>query len=458
MTTTTQVETDAAGGRAGRKPARGLGLWMATALVAGNMIGSGVFLLPASLAPFGGISIVGWLVTAAGALMLALVFANLSRVFPRIGGPYAYSRMAFGDFIGFQMAWGYWIAIWAGNAAIAVAFVGYLGVFLPAVTASPFASMATGVAAIWVLTGINSLGVRAAGWVQLVTTVAKILPLLAVGLVGIFWLEPAHFLPFNATGGSAFSAVNAVAALTLWAFLGLESASIPADDVEAPERTIPRSTILGTLIATVVYVLGTVAVMGIVPPETLQASTAPFADAARAIWGSGAGQLIAIGALFSTFGALNGWILLQGQIPLAAAKDRLFPARFGGVSANGTPVFGLVVSSILVTVLMATSYSEGLVGVFNFTLLLATMTTLVPYMFTAMGELMLFFQNREAFSGKRFAGSGVVAVLAFLYSIWAVAGSGEDVVFWGSLLLFAGIPVYVWLKWQDQAVQSQDRR
>ncbi len=430
------------------RPKKALGLWMATALVAGNMIGSGVFLLPASLAPYGGISIVGWLATAAGSLLLALVFARLSRIFPRIGGPYAYARMGFGDFVGFEMAWGYWIAVWAGNASIAVAFVGYLGVFFPGLVASNLTAAIAAVVAIWILTALNIAGIRAAGWVQLITTIGKLIPLLAIGLIGVFYLDPSHFTPFNPSGQSGFSAVTSVAALTLWAFLGLESASIPADDVENPERTIPRSTILGTLIATVTYILGTVAVLGIIPSADLANSTAPFADAAKALWGEGAQAFIAIGALISTFGCLNGWILLQGQVPLAAAKDGLFPKQFGLVSRNGTPIFGLIVSSILVTVLMLTNYSHGLVGVFNFTLLLATMTTLVPYMFTAMAELVLFFREPAKFSGQRLAGASVIAILAFAYSIWAVAGSGQEVVFWGSLLLFAGIPVYVWLKWR----------
>ncbi|HKX76648.1 MAG TPA: amino acid permease, partial [Acidimicrobiia bacterium] len=221
-----------------RRPSRlGLGVGLATALVVGNMIGSGVFLLPSALAEYGGISLTGWVFTAAGAVLLALVFARLGRAYPRTGGPYEYSRRAFGDFIGFQTAWGYWIAIWAGNAAIAVAFVGYLATFWPALADSNLLAASVAVGAIWLLTGVNAFGVRAGAWVQGVTTVLKLLPLLAMASIGLFFINMDNFTPFNLSGGSAFAAVTATAALTLWAFIGLESATVPAEDIKDPVRT-----------------------------------------------------------------------------------------------------------------------------------------------------------------------------------------------------------------------------
>ncbi len=433
----------------GASAKRALGPWRSTALVIGNMIGSGVFLLPASLAAYGGISIVGWLFTTAGALLLALVFASLGRAMPRIGGPYAYARAGFGDVIGFQVAWGYWIAIWAGNAAIAIAFAGYLGYFWPGLGDNPLLAALVAIAAIWVLTAINVAGVRPAGSVQLLTTVVKLVPLVGIALAGLFFLDAASFTPFNASGESGFSAVTSVAALTLWAFIGLESATVPAEDVDDPNRTIPRSTIIGTVVTAAVYILGTVAVMSVIPREALTNSTAPFADAANAMFGSWAGAVVAVGALFSTFGCLNGWILLQGQVPLAAARDNLFPALFGRVSAGNTPVNGLVISSILVTILTVLNYNARLVDVFNFFLLLATMTTLVPYVFTAMAELMLFIADPARFDARRLGGAAVIAVLAFAYSLWALYGAGAEVVLWGTILLLAGLPVYVWMRWRQ---------
>jgi APA family basic amino acid/polyamine antiporter len=429
---------------------RKLGLWMATALVIGNMVGSGVFLLPSALSEYGGISLVAWGFTAAGAILLALVFARLGRAYPERGGPYAYSRRAFGDFIGFQTAWGYWIAVWAGNAAIAVVFVSYLGHFWDELTTNNLLAAVVALAAIWFLTWINVLGVRQGGVVQAITTVLKLVPLVAIGLVGLFFLHADNFSdPFNPSGESAYGAITAAAALTLWAFIGLESATVPAEDVADAERTIPRSTIIGTVVTAAIYVLGTVAVMGVIPAATLSGSTAPFVDAAEEIFGSWATDWVAAGAAISAFGALNGWILLQGQIPMAAARDRLFPAFFGHATRSGTPWVGLIVSSVLVTGLMFMNYTKGLVDQFEFVILLATLTTLVPYAYSAAAQLMLFVSDRGRFVGVRFVKDSIIAMLAFGYSLWAIGGSGYEVVFKGFLLLLAGIPVYVFMKWQQ---------
>jgi len=428
-------------GSKGRK----IGLVLATALVVGNMIGSGVFLLPASLASFGGISLVGWVLSAAGALALALVMARLAKMIPKAGGPYAYTREGLGDLPAFLVAWGYWVSIWAGNAAISVAFVGYMAVFFPPLAANPALGAGAAVTTIWFLTGVSCWGVREAGILQFWTTVLKLLPLVALGTIGLLFLEPAHFVPFNATGGSSFSAITATAALTLWAFTGLESATIPADSVEDPGRTIPRATIIGTIVAAVVYILASVGVMGAMPAEELALSTAPFADAATRIWGGWAGSAIALGAAIAAFGALNGWVLLQGQMPLAAARDGLFPKVFGKVSERGTPVPGLVISSVLVTLLIGLNFSASLVDQFTFIILLATLSVLVPYVLSSVSELVIFVRDRESFSGERLVGASIIAVLALLYSLWAIVGIGMDVVFWGFLLLLAGVPIY-WMQ------------
>lgn len=441
--------TNPAGGGETSRPRlkREIGLWVATALVLGNMIGSGVFLLPASMAGQGSVSLFGWALTGVGALLLALVFATLGRAYPRTGGPYAYARRAFGDFVGFQTAWGYWIAIWAGNAAITVAFVGYLSVFWPELGSSGLLAAGVGIAAIWLLTLTNILGVRQGGAVQLATTILKFVPLAVVGLVGMFFIEGGNFSPFAPQG--VLPGVTTAAALTLWAFIGLESATVPAEEVRDPERTIPRATIIGTLMATAVYVAATVAVMGVIPNAELAKSASPFADAATAIFGGWAGRAIALVAMVSAFGCLNGWILLQGRIPLAAAEDGLFPAVFARVSgARRTPVVGLVVSSVLVSGLMLLNYTQGLVQQFNFVILLATLTTLVPYAYTAAAQLVMLFADRERFQVRSFALHAAIALLAFAYSVWAIVGAGTDVIAKGFVLLMAGIPVYVFLKWR----------
>lgn len=425
-----------------------LGLWMLTALVTGNMIGSGIFLLPASLASYGSISLLAWIFTSAGALLIGLVFAKLSTIMPRIGGPYAYCREGFGDFVGFQMAYNYWIALWVGNAAIAVAFTGYLGFFIPALHGNAFLSFLVSASMVWLMTIVNIIGVRHAGLVQLVTTVLKLMPLLLIATLGLLFIDPENLKHFNLTGKSDFSALTGAATLTLWAFIGLESATVPAENVENPQRNIARATILGVLITAAVYIFSTLAVMGAIAPEQLKHSTAPFADAAKIMFGPVGGVLIAIGAVISCFGALNGWTLLQGQIPLAAARDGLFPKIFAKETRSGTPVMGLIISSVLITLLLLLTLSENLVKQFTFIILLATLASLIPYLFTTMAQLIVFIKHREMFKGKRLLGSVIIAILASAYAFWTIAGSGQEIVYYGVLLLFSSIPVYAWMKWR----------
>jgi APA family basic amino acid/polyamine antiporter len=429
---------------------RSMGLWMATALVVGNMIGSGVFLLPASLAGTAGpVSILAWVFTGAGAILLALVFAGLGRALPRTGGPYAYARRAFGDFIGFQTAWGYWIAVWAGNAAIAVAFVAYATVFWPTLGDNNLLAAFVGIGLIWLLTAANVLGARESGILQVVTTVLKFVPLALIGLIGLFFIDAGNYEPFAPSG--TWTAISAAAPLTLWAFIGLESATVPAEEVRDPERTIPRATILGTVITTVLYIVATISIMGILPTDQLAGSTSPFADAAGQIFGGGWDKVIAAVAMISTLGALNGWIMLQGRVPLAAAEDGLFPAAFARVHGKrGTPVFGLVASSVLVTALMLMNYTKGLVDAFTFVILLATLTTLVPYAYSAAAQAYLYVTERDRFRPRNFVRDLIVASLAFAYSVWAIAGSGQEIIAKGFMLLLAGVPIYVATRWWQQ--------
>lgn len=440
---------------------RSLGLSMATALVIGNMVGSGVFGLPASLASTGPISLLAWGFTGVGALLLALVFANLGRAYPQTGGPYAYARRAFGDFAGFWTAWGYWIAAWAGNAAIAVIFVSYGSVFWPSLATNNALAFAVGFSVIWLLTLVNIAGVRESGLVQLVTTVLKFVPLVLIGVIGLFYMRSGNFTPFDPNHVSLvghWHAISFAATLTLWAFLGLESATIPAEEVKDPERTLPRATMLGTGATTAMYVLATVAIMGVIPSATLAKSNAPFADAANSIFGSSIlgmspAKIVAAVAMISTFGALNGWILIQGRVPLAAAQDGLFPKQFAQVSGTRkTPVVGLVASSVLLTILLGMNYQASLTDTFTKIIILATITTLVPYAFAAGAQLVLMFREPERFSGRRLTVDATVAILAFLYSFWMIYGAGQEYIAQGFLLLMAGIPVYVFLKWR----QSKD--
>jgi APA family basic amino acid/polyamine antiporter len=417
-------------------PSRPIGFWTATALVTGNMIGSGLFLLPSSLAPFGAASLLGWAASAIGAMLLAVVFARLGRLHSQSGGPYAFARHAFGDFVGYFVAWSYWVSIWCSVAAIAIAFTGYAGSLVPALSSSPLVSALCAAAVVWICTGINLLGLRAAGGTQLWTTVAKVGALVLFVAVAAFYVDAKHFKPFNPTSLPSFDLMTATATLTLWAFLGLECATIPAGEVRDPEKTVPRATLTGTAIAIVVTIAACTAVMGLVPATSLARSTAPFADAMQQMLGTTAGQLTAALAALACFGALNGWVLLLGQLPLAVARDGLFPLAFAKQDRNGTPRVGLVIGSVLATVLVLSNYTSTVVNLFTWAILLSTAAALLPFVVCAAALLRL---------ERTHALITLAATMALVYACWALLlGAGTQALIWGTGLLLAGIPMYVW--------------
>ena len=418
---------------------RQIGLGIATTLVLGNMIGSGVFLLPASLAPYGGYSLVGWIISAIGALLLAGVFFRLSKRAPRAGGPYAYSREAFGDCAGFLVAWVYWIALVGGNATIAVAFASYMSAFVPALGAHPLYGALTAMAAVWVLIAVNISGIRSAGTLQVVTTTLKILPLLALALFGFVHFNP-HFLAPGPHAGSPLSAINICVAATLFAFIGVECATIPAGHVRDPEKTIPRATLLGTAIAATLYIACTAAVMGLLPASELATSQAPFADAGRLLWGGWAGWLIAGAAAISCFGALNGWTLIAGQFPHAVAKDGLFPKFFAHESARGTPVPALLVAGVINSLMVLANYSRGMVAMFTFMVLLTTLGNVVCYLVCTIADGVLAHRSGRPLRLREL----LLAIGAFGFCLWAVIGAGKEAVFWNVVLLALGVPLYAW--------------
>jgi basic amino acid/polyamine antiporter, APA family len=428
-----------ADGRVSSPSTRDIGLWMTVALVMGNMIGSGIFLLPASLASYGAVGLAGWLISTAGALLLAAVFAHLSQLHAAAGGPYAYTRRAFGDLAGFLVAWGYWISMWAGLGALAVAFVGYLGAVFPILTHTPARGALVATGAVWLLIGVNTAGVRSAAWVQVVTTVLKTAPLVAVGAVGLLHFDSSHFVVTQSGPRAIIIAMSGAATLTLWAFQGLESATVPATSIQDPDRTIPRATLLGTLLTAIVYIASTVGVMSLLVPGSLGQSQAPFADAARVLWGDAGATIVALGASISAFGALNGWVLLVGQLPLAVAEDGLFPRVFARRSRRGTPALGMLIAGVLTTGLIALNYTRGLVDLFTFFILLSTLTTLIPYVSSSMA-VFLFADSRHAGVSRAI---GTAAAFAFAYSLWAIAGAGQEATYWGFILLVVGLPVYV---------------
>ncbi|MFL6575222.1 MAG: amino acid permease [Povalibacter sp.] len=426
---------------------RKMGFWMCLALVVGNIIGSGVFLLPASLAPYGLNSVLGWIVTAAGALVLASVFAELARVYPQAGGPYVYPRVAFGECTGFLMAWAYWISVWVGNAAISIATVASLSELVPQLKTTVGAPAITACALIWILTVLNWRGVRYAGAFQIVTTALKLLPLLAVIVLAcvLFGEQNAAVIKVEAQPFT-LSAVTASATLTLWALLGLESATVPAEHVIDPQRTIPRATLLGTFVAALVYVAASTTVILLIPGSQLAESNAPFADVVRIFWGESAAKLLALFTFISGFGALNGWILLQGEMPRVLAREGIFPQIFARESRYGTPGPALFITSVLATPLVLMNYTASMVQIFTFTVLLSTSVFLVMYLFCSLAALKLAWRGDLGMQGRRVQGMLIVAALAAFYSLWTLYGAGAEAFWWSMALFVAGLPVYFWMK------------
>lgn len=421
---------------------RKLGFWACVALVVGNIIGSGIFLLPKSLGPYGLNALWGWLLTAAGSMLLALVFAALSRAFPRATGPQDYTAAAFGAPVSFVVVWSYWISNWIGNVALATAAISYLSDALPALANPSIAPWAT-LALIWLLTAINAWGMQAVNRVQVVSTVLKIIPLLAVAGLGV-WLLFGHHAGTHAGALTAtpfrLADVTAAATLTLWALTGFESAAVVAPTVRNPERTVPRASLLGVALAAVLYILASTTVMALLPAAQLAKSNAPFADAAAPFFGSASAHWLALFAAISCIGALNGWLFLNAQLTAYLARAGLFPARLGRDSVRGTPVAALCLNSVLTTAMLAMNYGKSLVAVFNFMILLSTTATLVMYLLCALAVLRLL-QRGVSIPGRTLV-LALVAMLGAAYALWALWGAGAQALLWGGALLLAGLPVY----------------
>src|SRR3954471_10150201 len=434
------------------KPADGLGLSAATALVVGSIVGVGIFNLPTSLAAFGPISLVSMGLTTIGAIALAMLFAALSRRMPADGGPYAYARVAFGNRTGFANAWSYWITAWAGNAAIAVGWVLYVEVFVNTGHEKLWSILLV-LVGLWVPAWINLSGVKNVGAVQLATTVLKFAALAFMATVGLFYIRSGNFTPFNASGGSALSAIGGGMAIALFSYLGVETASVAAVKVRDPDRNVPRATLLGTVATAVVYMLSLVAVFGILSSGQLADSTAPFSSAVNAMFGGTLwGDVIAAVVVISGFGALNGWTLITAEVPMAAARDGLFPARFKALNSHGVPAFGIVVSTSLASLAMIINYlgSSG-VTVFTTLVLMTGITAAVPYLFSALAQLKWRLIDHRQADTPRFVRDTVVAALVAAFSVlfvWYSRDTGHSFwVYWAPFLLaggalLLGIPVY----------------
>lgn len=426
----------------------------ATMLVAGNMIGTGVFLLPVNLAHVGGIAIFGWLIATAGIAALGLAFAKLGQLSPQQGGPYAYARDFLGPFAGFQTNYVYWFGNWIGNVAIAVAAIGYLGELVPAIT-SPPAGLAATATLIWLLTFANILGPRIVGTLEAWTMALALLPILAIALLGWFWFDPQLFLAgWNVSGESDMHAVSRAASMALWAYMGIESAAVSAGVIENPSRNVPLATLMGLGLAAIVYVLSSSVIMGLLPNDVLRNSHAPFAEAARAAIGTTGAIVISVCAVLKSVGSLGGWMLLVGQSAQAAAHDGMFPRVFARLNANGVPGIGLILVAVLMTIVLLATMSPTLADQFNQIVDLAVILIIVPYVYSAVAVVKVVYDHR--LPRRTFLFYKWVALVAVAYCLWAVIGGDPETVVRALVALLISVPLYpFFIRSMEQAARRR---
>lgn len=424
-----------------------IGLVIATALVAGNMMGSGIFMLPATLADKSGpgATMFAWIVTALGSIFLALSFARLGTKVPKTGGPYEYSKLAFGDFMGFMSAWLYWNGSWIGNAAVVIAVSSYAGKLIPAIGNSQLGAFLFASIVLWIFTIINIFGVRKAGKIQTTITFFELGLFLFFIIVAALHFNVSNLLPlFPAEKG--LGTMPSAATSTLWAFVGLESASIAAGEIKNPEKNVAKSTIIGIIIVAFMYMAINFFAMGAMPNGALAKSSAPLADILSQYFGSGITNFITIGAVISILGTTVGWLLSTARVAYAAGKDGMFPEFFAKVHPKyNTPYVAIIIGSVLVNALLLLNYNKTTNAAFNFIILLATLSFLPIYAMTSAADMILIVKKEKNFNLWNFIKNSFIPLVGFLYACWTIYGSGAETVMYGFLLMLAGVPFYIYM-------------
>jgi APA family basic amino acid/polyamine antiporter len=417
-----------------------LGFWTCTALVVGNTIGIGIFLLPAVLAPFGLNALLGWGVTVAGCLVLARAFARLATVFPEADGPYGYIRRTLGDRTAFLAIWCYWLSLWITNATIAVGVVGYIHAVVPGL-ASIAPPWLTALGLLWLFVAINLLGVRASGPVQIMMTALKLLPMAAVIFLGIWLLasEPATYVRDLPATAIALPQVMAASTIALFAMLGFESASVPAGRVHDPGRTIPRATLVGTLLTAAIYIAVSTIPMLLIPQAELAKSTAPFVDLLNRFAIDGSGRWLALFIVISGLGALNGWTLLVGELTRTMAVNGVLPSFFAREDRRGAPAVALVVTGLLASAMVLMNYSRSLVQGFAFLSTVVTAANLPLYLCAALALVVLRLRRDRPVARDLM----ILGMLGTAYVVFAFIGMGSEPFMWALALAAVGAPIYL---------------
>jgi APA family basic amino acid/polyamine antiporter len=431
-----------------------LGFWMCTALIVGNVIGMGMFMLPASLAPYGFNAFLGWAVTIVGCLFIAHTFANFARALPQEDGPYGYTRRAFGNGVAFFVMWCYWVSIWISNATFAVGIVGYLTALAPPLAHFPMLQPAVALMLIWFFVLVNMRGAHASGRVQIVTAALKLLPMLAVVLLGVYLLanDASVYVAHLPTTPLSLEGTAAAGTIALFAMLGVESATVPAGKVEDAERTIPRATMVSTLIIAAVYIGISAIPLLLIPQAELAQSNAPFADLFNRYLGTGSGQWLAIFVVISGLGALNGWTMIAGEVTVSFASHGVFPDAFKKHNRHGAPVAALVFSGVLASVMVLMNYSRSLAQGFTFLSVMVTAATLPLYFIGGLAMIKLW--KRGVVRGSSLL--LVSAAMATIFSAWAFYGMGSEPFMWALVLGAVSLPLFHGMRmWRRSRVVAE---
>ncbi|HSL71315.1 MAG TPA: amino acid permease, partial [Longimicrobiales bacterium] len=372
--------------------------------------------------------------------------AGLARAFPDDDGPYAYTYRAFGEGTAFMVMWCYWVATWITNAAIAVGVVGYLSNLIPALKENRLYPPLTALALVWFFVLLNLRGVRTAGATQVFTTVLKLLPMVAVIGLAIWQLvtDPAAYTAHPPTTPVGLGAVMSASTIAIFAVLGVECATIPAAKVRDPERTIPRATMVGTVLTALIYIAVSIVPLLLIPQEQLRASAAPFADLFAHLGGEGYGQLLAVFVIVSGLGALNGWTLIVGEVTQNFAKHGSFPRPLAKVNTRGAPERAFLLTGVVASVMLVMNISDRTVDMFTFLTIVVSFDNLPLYLFSALAVLVLWRRGEIAPPGRRDIMLLVAAVLAAIFCIWAFMGGERKSLLWALALAAAGVPVYLW--------------
>jgi arginine:agmatine antiporter len=391
---------------------RKLGPVLATMIVAGNMIGSGIFLLPATLAGVGSLTVLGWMIGTVGALALALLFSRLARRKPMAGGPATYAYDAFGKFWGSQSSLWYWAACLIGNVAIATAASSYLASFF-GISAGPVLGALLTVILLWLVTVVNLVSPRFVGQFDGVLLIAGLIPLLLVVTLGWYAFDAAQFREsWNVSGEPLSKALPQSLALVFWAFTGLESASVAAAVVDKPERNVPIATMAGVLIAALLYIAASIVIFGLAPAADIASSNAPFALAAAKMMGPTAGPLVALCGGLKALGTLTGWVLMTAQVSRAAADHGLLPEMFARTRAGDTPVAGLMIAGVIGTAAIALTIAPTLGKQFGLLAEASTLFALLTYLGACAAALKY-----------RVRGELALAVIGGVFCIFVIAWS-----------------------------------